>query len=163
MVQWLLDQADFDFRCSLNLEDRDGFTALHYASFEGHEDIASQLISSGADPDYCGADSLDQTTGTALMEAARGGHATIVKMLLDMGAEVNSGNGRGMSALHYAARAGCGEIYKRTLDELYHINDEPGPGWFFDSGGGQEPRKCGKAGNYVATVKIYRLTGQMSI
>ncbi|KAJ5636659.1 ankyrin 2-3/unc44 [Penicillium longicatenatum] len=154
MVQWLLDQGA-NLRDSLHREDRDGLTPLHYAAFEGHEDIMRLLISLGADIDCMESDCMDLAAQTPLMEAARGGQYTVVKMLLEMGTKASEGDGRGMSPLQYAARAGVGEPLRESE---YHIPDymceQPGPGWYFDGAGYQATQISGNPVDYLAIVKL---------
>ncbi|KAJ5364696.1 uncharacterized protein N7496_010409 [Penicillium cataractarum] len=154
MVRWLLDQGAETYD-STRLSDRDGLTPLHYAAFEGHEDIMRLLISIGADVDNMGLDCMDIAAQTPLMEAARGGQYAAAKMLLEMGANVNQGDGRGMSPLQYAARAGVGEPLRESEYHLANfICNQPGPGWYFDGHGYQAPHKSGKSGDYLAIVKL---------
>ena len=62
----------------------DGFTALHAACVSGNESAASWLLSRGARHDACRDDGWNHTP---LHYAAAGGHANIVKKLLDAGAD----------------------------------------------------------------------------
>ncbi|KAJ5928367.1 hypothetical protein N7466_007323 [Penicillium verhagenii] len=154
MVQWLLEQGTSP-EDSICLEDRDGLTPLHYAAFEGNECIVELLISSGAHPDHEGMDCMYMAAQTPVMEAARGGQLTVVKMLLDMGADVERCDVRGMSPLTYAARAGVGEPLRES--DYYLVNfmhGQPGPGWYFDGAGFQAPCKSGKLRDYLAVVKL---------
>lgn len=137
VVQLLLDHG-----VDVHHKTEDGMTALHYAAFEGHGNIVRLLTAWGADPNLMAEDGIDQTTGTPLSEAARGGHAEVASMLLDLGAYVNALDDTGMTPLHYAGRAGWG-IAIRSSDRcmlpaiqnqpLFHGEEEgPGPGWYLD-------------------------------
>jgi len=53
---------------------------------------------------------------TALMAAAHGGHAAVVKMLLERGADVTCRDDRGVSALDYAIRENKQEVARALLD-----------------------------------------------
>jgi hypothetical protein len=53
---------------------------------------------------------------TALMAAAHGGHAEVVKMLLERGADVTCRDDRGVSALDYAIRENKQEVARALLD-----------------------------------------------
>lgn len=68
-----------------DLEDASGYTALHYASRNGHLKVCEKLLSKGAN--------VNATTRsgrtTPLHRAATQGHAEIVQLLLDYGANAN--------------------------------------------------------------------------
>ena len=49
---------------------------------------------------------------TALMNAARGGHAEIVELLLDNGADADVRNSYGFQAIHYATSRGHLDVAK---------------------------------------------------
>jgi ankyrin repeat protein len=74
-----------------------GWTALHYAAANGHDDIVTLLIENYA---YIDAESPNGTT--PIMMAARGGHIMTVKLLLDEGADATLKNGAGMTAIDFA-------------------------------------------------------------
>jgi hypothetical protein len=62
---------------------------------------------------------IDQTNDrgmTALMAAAHGGHAAVVTMLLERGADVTCRDDRGVSALDYAIRENKQEVARALLD-----------------------------------------------
>ena len=69
---------------NVNARDHDGYTALTHAAKQGHLDIVSFLLEERAqvDPheDYVHYD-------TPLLAAIRGGHLTIVKKLIECGAD----------------------------------------------------------------------------
>jgi ankyrin repeat protein len=67
-----------------NLADPDGRTALMLAAFNGHTEIATVLLDSGAK-----LDTRDQTGRTALMYACSGANDATVDLLLKRGAGVN--------------------------------------------------------------------------
>jgi len=74
-----------------------GWTPLHYAAANAHDDIVKLLLDHSA---YVDAGSPNGTT--PLMMAARGGHVSTVKLLLDNGADLNVKNQIGMNALDFA-------------------------------------------------------------
>ncbi len=75
------------------------YTALHWATYYGHLEIAIILISRGAD-----LDAEDPTYSTPLYLAAEQGHPKVVEFLISKGAEVNVKNNKwGYTPLHRAA------------------------------------------------------------
>lgn len=94
-VQWLLDHGA--------VADRPGarWTALHYATFANHPQIASLLLARGGD-----VNARAPNGSTVLMMAAREGHADLARQLLEAGADIQAVNERGESALSWAMRHG---------------------------------------------------------
>jgi uncharacterized protein len=78
---------------------RPGWTPLHYAAANGHNDIIRLLLDKSA---YIDAESPNKTT--PMMMAARGGHIYTVKLLLDEGADATLKNDLGMNAIDFAAK-----------------------------------------------------------
>ena len=74
-----------------------GWSPLHYAATNGHDDIVKILLDHSA---YIDAGSPNGTT--PLMMAARGGHLSTVKLLLDQGADLRVKNQIGMTAVDFA-------------------------------------------------------------
>ncbi len=66
----------------INAVDKDGWTALTWASWSGLNTVAAKLIELGADLKLA-----DKKGNTALMIAAQTGHGEIVKVLLEKGAD----------------------------------------------------------------------------
>ncbi|KAJ6546724.1 ankyrin repeat-containing domain protein [Mycena vulgaris] len=89
-------------------------TALHAASAKGHELVAmvQLLINMGADVNAEGPHS-----GTALQAAAHGGHESVVRLLIEMGANVNMRGGEFMGTPLQAASATGHESVARLLIE----------------------------------------------
>jgi ankyrin repeat protein len=64
--------------------------------------------------------------GTALQQAASGGHLEVVRLLLDHGANINAKEAIDGSALHKAAFGGHLEVVKLLLDLGVNVNAEGG-------------------------------------
>jgi serine/threonine-protein phosphatase 6 regulatory ankyrin repeat subunit B len=109
----------------LNEADREGRTALHYAALRGHEEMAAYLLSQGARVDSTGPVGM-----TLLMEAAEGGHLSVVKMLLQhmmahnlLGAQGLEETDKGRrTVLYHASRKGHGEIVAVLLSQGAHVD-----------------------------------------
>jgi len=84
----------------LDTLDRDGWSALMWASWSGLNQVASKLLELGAAHQFA-----DKQGNTALIIAAQRGHADIVKALLAKGADKTVANKSGKTALE-AARLG---------------------------------------------------------
>lgn len=69
----------------INVQNRDGYTALMEAAHHGHIDIVRTLVEAKAKVDV-----RNNRLDTALTEAAAIGHSEIVQILLAAGANVNS-------------------------------------------------------------------------
>lgn len=102
-VRWLLDHG-----APVN---RDGkaWSALHYAVFAGHREIADLLLARGAD-----VNARAPNDASVLMMAAREGHEELAQRLLDVGADPTLTNDRGETALTWAMRQGNLRIAKRV-------------------------------------------------
>ena len=74
-------RALIDAGADINIEDKDGWTALIWASQCGHTETAKALIDAGADINI-----EDRQGWTALMWASHYGHTETVKLLIDAGA-----------------------------------------------------------------------------
>ncbi|XP_038240706.1 ankyrin repeat domain-containing protein 39 [Dermochelys coriacea] len=87
-----------------------GYTALHYASRNGHGAVCQFLLQSGA---RCNA----QTHGgaTALHRASYCGHVDVARLLLAHGADPGIVDDDGMTSLHKAAERGHRELCELLL------------------------------------------------
>ena len=81
----------------------DGFTALHFAAFFGHENVARILLEHHAD---AGAVAENPMKVMPLHSAAAGRNLAIVRALLEHGAPVNARQQQGWTTLHEAAQQG---------------------------------------------------------
>ena len=72
--------ADLD----ASFDDGEGYTAVHFAAWDGKDQILSYLLEAGAQADVVGEDGY-----TPLFLAAAGGHLKCVEILVEKGADVN--------------------------------------------------------------------------
>lgn len=93
--------------------DQDGWTALHYAAFEGRDALFDRLLEAGAD-----VNARAPNLSTPLMLAARNGHMGVVRRLLgNAGTELNALNEAGLSADTWAEQNGNTDIAERIRAE----------------------------------------------
>lgn len=100
----------------VNLKDRIGKTALHYASAYGHATTTGLLLENGADPKIQAA-----CTMTALHLAAHYGEVAVVRELLDHSAVVDSLTHDGKTPLHTATEQNRTEVMKLLLTRNANI------------------------------------------
>jgi ankyrin repeat protein len=89
----------------------DGMTALHWAAMSGDLELAQLLVKAGAN--------VKATTriaaATPLLLAAENGHASVVRVLLDAGADARAADTNGTTALMLAAAAGQADAIRALL------------------------------------------------
>jgi ankyrin repeat protein len=99
------------------------YPPLPYAAHQGEIDQVKRLLADGADPgqivEFIAGSYVD--VKTPLMLASQRGHADVVRVLLDAGADVNAEMGRGWTALVEACMAGEVAI----IDELLARGADP--------------------------------------
>jgi len=116
---------------SANISSTDirGYDALRYAAEGGFWLVVHKLLEHSAvmarnqtpdsmsqhdDKKYI--DGEDNAGNTALHVAVRGGHSTVVKILLDKGANFETKNGIGYSPLHISCEMGFTKIFEQLMD-----------------------------------------------
>ena len=104
---------------------KDGFTALHLASFFGQEEAARILLERGAEVNVVARNANIHVT--PLHSAAAGSHPGIVKLLLEHGADPNAAQDGGFTPLHSAAQNDDRESAEALLEagaDPALVNDE---------------------------------------
>ena len=91
----------------------DGFYPLGLASFYGHEEAAKLLLAKGADPNLAARNAMKVR---AIHAACASGSLSIVRALLEAGADVNALQEKGFTPLHEAAATGKLELLRILLD-----------------------------------------------
>ena len=110
-VRRLVQQLD------VNQAKGDGMTALHWAAYDGHREIASLLIKAGARVNVRSARGL-----TPLVLAVDHADPELVHLLLEAGADPNFANGLGTAPLMRAAAAGDVKSVVALLDRGAKVN-----------------------------------------
>ncbi|KAL6072068.1 26S proteasome non-ATPase regulatory subunit 10 [Balamuthia mandrillaris] len=100
-----------------NVVDERGYTALHYASSLGYEEIAQYLMDFGAK-----IDKRDNNGNTPLCWAAFWGHIRVVESLVEQGADMNLSNYEGLTPLHLAVTYGHQEMVLFLADHGSMLN-----------------------------------------
>ena len=94
LVTWLVDNG-----ANVDLQDKDGLTALHYACKTDNScEVVSCLIKNGANINACTGNKV-----TPLMRAAKKGNSDVVSLLIAHGANVDLQDKDGDTAFHYTA------------------------------------------------------------
>ncbi|RIB01459.1 ankyrin repeats protein, partial [Gigaspora rosea] len=83
------------------ITDKNGRTPLHWAAFEGYEEIVKNLVENKKDINLV--EFINNNKETALYEAVWNGYMKIVKFLYDHGAKINHKNITGWKPLHFAS------------------------------------------------------------
>ena len=87
-----------------------GWTALHWASWNGHDNIGELLLDNGAD-----IDALTYNETPLILACDKGRHASFTKLLLNRGCAVDATDDDGDTALHHACWRGSTQCVKELL------------------------------------------------
>jgi len=94
-----------------NIQDKDGYTPLHYAAWKGHLKVVELLLEHGANPNI-----QDKDGYTPLHYAAWKGHLKVVELLLEHGANPNIQKHDGETPLHLAVWEGHLKVVELLLE-----------------------------------------------
>uniref|UniRef100_UPI0040472E8D ankyrin repeat domain-containing protein n=1 Tax=Algoriphagus sp. TaxID=1872435 RepID=UPI0040472E8D len=82
--QRIVDLVDAGMDLDASFDDGEGYTAAHFAAWDGKHEILTYLLEAGANSDVVGEDGY-----TPLFLAASGGHLACIEILVEKGANVN--------------------------------------------------------------------------
>ena len=99
-----------------------GFTALMFAARSGDLETARVLLGAGADINEATAE-----YGNPLVIATASGHEDIALFLLAAGADHDSSDENGVTALHHAHQNGLSSIHGVTYDPVYRVRPDNMP------------------------------------
>ncbi|NXT43810.1 RN5A ribonuclease, partial [Pelecanoides urinatrix] len=123
-------QLLLDLGLNINDHDDNGFTAFMEAAWYGKKEALKFLYSKGADVDLRRVPSeekakLHKGGATALMDACRKGHFSVVETLVqEIGADVNICDNKGRNALIHALKKGCAkERYESAVSIALFLLD----------------------------------------
>lgn len=136
-IQWAGDGV-------LNAYSRDGYTPLQLACFFGHEEVANQLVSRGANVN---AISRNPMVIQPIHAATAGNHLGIVRLLLEAGADPNAVQQDGFRPLHAAAQNGNAAMVRLLL--------EHGADPTFPDAKGQQPRDLAEEFGYPEVSALF--------
>lgn len=97
--------AAVECKIDINIQDDNGWTALHWAAVRGDVDAVRFLIAAGAN-----SEAQEKCGATALHYAAHRGSVAVAQQLLDVGADANKPDAWGWIPLHEAAENGHIEV-----------------------------------------------------
>src|SRR5271169_4204113 len=95
----------------------DAPTNLHDAAYQGHKDVAEQLIAWGADVNAKG-----PYDDIPLHDASARGHKNVAELLIAKGADVNAKNKADVTPLHGAAYQGNKDIAELLITKGADVN-----------------------------------------
>jgi|ERR1712242_65756 len=112
-----------DNKLSINGQDKSGATALYWASYGGHIELARLLLQN----QYCDLNIQNKLGDTALIAASYKGHADLVDLLVQHGAQVDIANNAGDTARKAATEASVIASLQNALGEV-HLGNKAGYG-----------------------------------
>jgi len=121
-----------------------GFTALHIAAVNGHEQVVTKLLSEAA----IVVDTRNAKGNTPLHCAAEQGFASIASLLIKNGAKVDARGNNGETPLHVAAIKGHKSVVSLLIGEGATIEITDDKGW--------TPEKCAEWKHHYDVAEFIR-------
>jgi len=119
IAQHLLDAG-----VGVSMADDHGWTPLHRAAQNGHEELAWLLVDRGAE-----VSAADRYGSTPLHDAFKNGHEALARLLIDRGADISAANGYSGTPLHRAAQSGHEALAQLLVDRGADDSAADGYGW----------------------------------
>jgi len=117
VIDWLVNAKHTE---SINLANSIAMAPIHYAAYLGQIHTIHNLIQRRASLDATTTDALI----TPLMLASFQKHTTVVRALLDAGADMEKQDEAGWTALFYAVWGGSADIVQMLLEEGVHRHSQ---------------------------------------
>ncbi|XP_044739630.1 serine/threonine-protein phosphatase 6 regulatory ankyrin repeat subunit C-like [Chrysoperla carnea] len=105
---------------NVDAETRGGWTALHFAVYNGYSQVVEVLLEYNANVNVREKKNLE----TPLHMSARRKNVEICEMLLNKGDDVDAGERNGLTALHIATLEGSNEIVKLLLERGAEVDSK---------------------------------------
>ena len=163
MAQAILEQVEKLSNAPSLLEalDEGSRTPLYRAivNIHGEEEamaVVTVLLEAGADPGR-EEDLIDHKYRTPLMVAAKAGRASVCKLLVDSGADVNRADARGRTALEYAIKAENPEAVDAVLAGQPDLARSQAEGWLER----MEKKAIGDRRDAKARERMNRIAGSL--
>ncbi|KNC22394.1 hypothetical protein FF38_04662 [Lucilia cuprina] len=113
----LCDVIDhIQIKTKIDLKNNDGFSALHLAAQNGHNQCCRELLKRSASPNIC-----NNYGDTPLHTACRYGHAGVLRILLSAFSNPNIQNNNGDTPLHIACAMGKRKLSKILLQAYSNL------------------------------------------
>ncbi|XP_065826100.1 uncharacterized protein [Oscarella lobularis] len=113
-------------QCDIDIREKDGWTALHVASYHGQTAVTEYLI------DHCGVNVNEQNDNgsTSLMMACQEGHLDTVQRLVSKQCDITIRKKNGWAALHVASFYGQTAVTKYLINHCgVNVNEQNDHGW----------------------------------
>ncbi|KAK7115490.1 ankyrin repeat domain-containing protein 27-like [Littorina saxatilis] len=106
------------FGADVMCKDNDGNTPLHHCCYNGHEDCVKALVFSDSTIRRLEVNTMNEHGDTALHMAAKWGYESIVKTLLENGANATIKNRKRQSPIHVAQNVIVQRLLQHSVDGL---------------------------------------------
>lgn len=138
--------------CQLNLQDEEGYTALHHAAGKGHIGVVTMLLQSAS----LKVDILCKTLVTPLWLAADHGHCDVVRALAERKANLEARGGpTRRTVLSQAASKGHRAVVEFLVDRGVNLEATDTDGW--------TPLSWAITNDHMDTVELLLLRGANSV